>query len=170
MKKEQKEEAVALLRDELSRAASVVVATSAGIPVNVVNDLRVGLRSEAVTYRVVKNTLAKRAIAGTDMEGLGVHLRGPVALAYAEEDPAVPARVLLDFRKKNEKLQVVGGYINGMVLDADGVEALSKMPSKDELRAKLLSVFNGVGTKFVRTLAAAPQQFLTVLTARKDSL
>lgn len=170
MNRQEKAEVVELLRGELENAASVVVASSAGIPVNTVNDLRTGLRSNATTYRVVKNTLAKRAIEGTPMESLGEFLRGPVALAYAEEDPAIPAKLLLEFKQKNDKLQIIGGYINGMLLDPAGVEQLSKMPGKDELRAKLLSVFNGVGTKFVRTLAAAPQQFLTVLNARKDSL
>jgi large subunit ribosomal protein L10 len=170
MKRETKEQMVAELREELAKAPSIIVASSVGMPVNTVNELRSALRAQGSRYRIIKNTLAKIAIAGTDLEPLGAHLTGPTALAYNLEDAVAPAKAIVDFKKDNDKLEIKAGYLNGSVLDASGVEALSKMPGKDELRAKLLSVMNGVGTKFVRTLAAAPQQMLTVLVARKDSI
>lgn len=170
VKREDKEKMVEELREGLSTAASVVVASNAGMSVNSINELRASMRKAGVTYRVVKNTLAKRAIEGTNLENLGELLSGPSAIAFHPEEPAAPAKAILDFKKKNEKFEVKGGWSGGTLFDAKGVEDLSKMASKDDLRASLLALFNAVGTKFVRTLAAAPQQFVQVLAARKDSI
>lgn len=170
MEKAKKEEVVAELRSTMVSAPSVILASSVGLPVNVVNDLRSKLRAQGATYRVVKNTLAKRAIEGTPMEALADLFSGPVGVAFHPDDVTVAAKVVTDFAKDREKFVVKAGYLNGSLLDAAGVEALSKMPGKDELRADLLRVMNGVGTKFVRVLAAGPTSFLNVLNARRDSL
>jgi large subunit ribosomal protein L10 len=166
----EKEEVVALLQSELPTAASIVVVAAEGIPVNVVNAFRTQLRLAGSSYRVVKNTLAGRAVAGTQAEVLTSLLKGTSALVYHPEDPARPAKMVLDFADKNDKFVVRGAVLGGVVYDAAGVKALASMPGKDELRASLLGVLNGVGTKFVRTLAAAPTQMLNVLNARKEAI
>jgi large subunit ribosomal protein L10 len=170
MKREEKEAVVAELREDLLSSRAVIVATSVGIPVNTINDLRSELRRGGSSFRVVKNTLARRAISGTPLQILEEHLKGPSALVFNSEDPVAPAKALAEFKKKNDAMQIRGGYLGGSLLDAAGVDRLAKMPGRDELRSKLLSAMNGVGTKFVRVLIAAPQGLLNVLNARRDSL
>lgn len=170
MNRNQKEEVVAVLREELPTAASIVVVSAVGIPVNTINGLRTQLRAAGAKYRVVKNTLAGLAIEGSETAPLTSMLKGTSALVYHPEDPSSPAKILVEFKKKNDKFELRGAILNGQVFDATGVEALATMPGKNELRASLLGVLNGVGTKFVRTLAAAPTQMLNVLNARKDAL
>ena len=170
MNRQEKEQFIAELREDLANAGSVVVASATGIAVNDLNEMRSKLRATGGKYRVVKNTLAKLAIAGTEMEVLGELLKGETAIAYAPEDPVSPAKGLADFAKDHDKFVIKGGYLNGSLLDAAAVAQLAKMPGKDELRSKLLSVMQGVPTKMVRTLAAAPQNFLLVLSARKNEI
>ena len=170
MDRREKEELVVALREELTGVPSVVVASSVGISANQMNDLRAKLRATGSKYRIIKNTLVRRALEGTELEGLASHFKGPTAIAYNLEDAVVAAKVLVDYADKNEKLVLKGGWLNGTVLDQGGVVQLSKMPGKDELRSKLLSVLNGVPTKMVRVLAAGPTSFLNVLNARRDAL
>lgn len=170
MNREEKQQTIEELRAELVQAVSVVVANNAGTTVNAINELRTKLRASGAKFRVVKNTLAEKAIAGTSLEPLGKLLVGPSALAYHYEDPAGPAKILLEFKKTNDKYVVRGGFIDGTILDEKGVETLSKMPGKNELRSSLLSVFNAVGTKFVRVLAAGQTSFVQVLSARGQQL
>ena len=171
MNRTQKEQQVEELRAGLAEAKSVVVASHMGIEVNTVNELRSEFRKNGVRYHVVKNTLAKLAIAGTEMEPLGELLSGPTALAYSSEEAPAPAKVVKKFAKENDKFVVKGGFLPGSgLLDAKGVEALSEMLTKDELQAKLLGVFKAVPTKLVSTFAAAPIKFVNVLNARKQDL
>lgn len=170
MNRQEKEEFVALLREELGAARSVILASSLGIGANKMNDLRAKVRANQAQYRIVKNTLAKLAIAGTEMEVLGEHFSGPTALVYSSEDAVAPAKVLVDYQGTNDKLEIRAGFLNGALISVAEVERLSKMPGKDELRSKLLNAMNGVGTKFVRVLNAAPSSLLNVLTARKDAI
>lgn len=170
MNREQKEQAIQELRADLEGVTSVVVTNAAGIPVNTLNDLRGQLRATGGRYRVVKNTLARLAIKGTHLEALDKHLVGQSALVYNPDDHSGPAKILLEFQKKNDKFEIRGGALDGQTIEANGIEALSKMPGKNELRASLLAVFNGVGTKFVRTLAGSPQSILNLLNNRRDSL
>jgi large subunit ribosomal protein L10 len=170
MNRKEKEEFVATLRAELSEARSIILANSVGIDANSMNELRAEIRASDSQYRIVKNTLAKLAVKDTDLEMLAEHFTGPTALAYSSEDAVAPAKVLFDYRKDDETLEIRGGYLNGKWMDVDGVEQLSKMPGKDEIRAKLLNAMNGVATKFVRVLNAAPSDFVNVLNSRKDSL
>ncbi len=170
MNKDEKAKLVEELREALTAAPSVVLASSVGIGANDMNELRAKIRASGARYHIVKNTLAKRAIEGTDLAELAAHFVGPTAIAWHPDEAVAPAKVLVDFRKKEEKLEIKAGFLNGGVISVSDVNTLATMPGKDELRAKLLSVFNGVPTKFVRTLAAGPQSFLTLLTARKDSI
>jgi len=133
-------------------------------------ELRRRLRKAEVHYEVVKNTLVRRAVLGTPLENLETYFKGNTAIAYHEEDPAALAKVLTDFAKENEALSLKGGWLDGELLDEAAITALSMLPGKDALRAKLLSVFIGVPTKFVRTLIAGPTTFVQVLQARQEQL
>lgn len=170
MRRAQKEELVELMRDEFGQAKSIVMTSHVGIPVNEVNKLRSEFRAQGVTYRVVKNTLAKLAVAGTELETLADSFTGPTAVAYSLEDAVSPAKVASDYADKNDKFVVKGGFLNGEVLSIEEVDQLAKMPSKDELRAKLLRTFIAGPTNFVRLLNAVPRELLLVLSARKNDL
>lgn len=147
-----------------------MVADFKGLSVEQTDELRSEFRNAGVTYEVVKNTLIRRAVADTDKEGLSALFKGNTAIAFHPEDPAAPAKVFRDYAKKNDKLKLKGAWLAGNILDAEGVKQLATMPGKDELRARLLNVFMGVPTKLVRTLAAGPQTFVQLLSARAKQL
>ena len=170
MNRDDKVQAVEELKETLVQAPSVVLAASTGIPVNTVNELRSELRAKGITYKVVKNTLAKRAIAGTDMEALDDQFRGPTAVVFHPEEPGLAAKVLLDFQKKNEKFQLKAGYADGQLLDDAGLEMLSKLPGKDDLRAKVIGLMTAVPTKVVRVFTAAQRDIVGLLNARRDDI
>ena len=165
MNRQQKAEFVDDLRAELAEAKSLVLATHTGIDSNTVNDLRANLRKENVRYRVVKNTLARLAIRGTDHEVISDMLSGPIALAYSTEDAISPAKVLKEFAKDHDKLVIHGGYLDGRVLDLKGVQALAEMPTKEELLASMVGALEGITRGFAMTLEAIPRQFAITLEA-----
>lgn len=158
------------LRNELENVPAVVVTDFKGLDVASVDSLRSEMRKADISYTVVKNTLARAALAGTSKENLAPLFKGNTAIAFHEEDPAAPAKLLLEFQKTNEKLVLKGGWVEGNILDEAGVKQLSTLPGKDELRAKLLSLFKAAPTKFVRTVVAAPTAFVRVLRAREQQL
>lgn len=168
MQRAEKEQVVETLRSELEQAKSVILASHAGMDVNTVNELRSKFRAQGVHYKVVKNTLMKLALRGSAYEVLADQFVGPTTVAYSFEDPVVPAKISKTFAKDHKLFELRAGYLDGKLLDKAGVEQLAEMPGKDELRSKLLNLMLGVPTKFVRTLNAAPQQFVMVLTARKQ--
>jgi large subunit ribosomal protein L10 len=135
-----------------------------------VNGLRSEIRKNECSYRVVKNTLFKRAIAETDMAGLADLFTGPTAVAYSFDDPIAPAKIIDKFAGDLAKLEIKGGYLDGQVLDTSGVKNLATMKGKDELRAELLMTFLAPAQQFVRLTAAAPQNFLYLLGARERSM
>lgn len=167
MNKEVKETTVAELQQTLAKAASLVIADFRGLKVEEINGLRREIRKADCTYRVIKNTLFKRAIAGTAMAGLAPLFKGPTAIAFSFNDPVAAAKVVDKFALTQNKLKVKGGFIEGKVLDASGVKDLANMKGKDELRAALLSLFQAPAQGFVRLLAAGPVNFLYVLQARE---
>ena len=158
------------LRTALADVPAVVVSDFKGLDVETVTALRAEMRKNDVKYEVVKNTLARAAIAGTPKENLAELFKGNTAIAFHAEDPAAPAKVLMDFAKDNEELVLKGAWLSGDILDEAGVKTLSMLPGKDELRAKLLSLFKAAPTQFVRTLTAAPTTFVQVLHAREQQL
>ncbi len=170
MNRAQKEEMVASIRSDLENAKSVILASHMGIDVNTVNELRAEFRANNVKYRVVKNTLAKLAIRDTDLEAIADMFTGPTAIAFSEEDAVSPAKVIKDFAKEYDEFEVRGGFLDGSALDADGVKRLADMPTKDEMRATLLRLFQSVPTKFVRLLNAPSNEFVRLLAARKRDL
>lgn len=170
MDRTSKKEIVSLVREELEGVPSLIVASGVGIDANKMNDLRGKLRDVGAKYRVIKNTLARRVVEGTDLDSIAPSFVGPTAIVYHPEDAVAAAKVLVDFAKTEEKLEVRAGWLNGDVLDAAGVVSLSKMPGKDELRSTLLRTFLAGPTDLVRVLSAAPKDFLQVLNARKEEL
>jgi large subunit ribosomal protein L10 len=132
--------------------------------------LRNEFRKENCEYRVVKNKLLIKAIAGTKMESIGKMLVGPTAIAYSFEDPAAPAKIAAKVAKAEEKFVIKGGYVDGNALDKKGVEALSVLPGRDELRATFLATLLAVPQNFLRLTTAAQQNFLYLVAAREKAL
>jgi large subunit ribosomal protein L10 len=165
-----KAEIIDRLRTSLADVPAVVVADFQGLDVESATELRDKLREAGVSYHVIKNTLVKRAISGTSMENMGELFKGNSAIAYHDEDPAAPAKILAEYCKENEKLVLKGAWLDGNLLDGEGIVALSKLPGKDELRATLLSLFLAAPTQFVRTVVEAPTGFARVLRAREQQL
>lgn len=164
-----KQQVVEDLKKLLVGKQSVVLTDYKGMSVAEMFDLRRKFDEVGAGYRVVKNTLCKLALAGTDYEFLAEGLQGTVAVAYSD-DPVAPAKVLAEFRKTSKHLTVKMGFLDGKKLLAEQVDALAKLPSKDALRGQLLNVFNAPATKFVGVLAAGPRDFVGVLNARAESL
>jgi large subunit ribosomal protein L10 len=170
MERTEKETAIGTLKSELAKAASLVLADFRGLTVKADTSLRREFRLNGCHYQVVKNSILGLAVKGTPMEGIEGLLVGPTAIAYSFEDPAVPAKVATKLAKSVSKFVIKGGFVEGRALDIKGVEALSSLPGKDELRATLLATFMAGPQNFVRLLSAAPQNFAYLLAAREEAL
>jgi len=171
VRRDEKETKVAALREEFERAQVAIVADFRGLKVEEETRLRRDCRKAGVSYRVVKNSLARLAVDGTEFEAIASLFSGPCALALSDEDPGAPARTLAKFKKETKKLELRGGQIRGRAepLTSNDVEELARMPGKDELRAQLLSVMVAVPTGFVRALSEVPAKFVRVVEAyRKE--
>ena len=170
MRRQQKEQVVGELRDALSRVEAVLITEFKGVDVPSMVELRRELRATGAHYRVVKNTLVRRAIEGTDLAFLEEHLRGPTALAWTDTDPVAVAKVLKKFSKDHEGLRVRAGSLQGKPLTPEQVEALASLPGLDELRSMFLSVLMGPARKLVTLLGQAQRNFLLVLGERGKAL
>lgn len=138
MPKPIKVDTVNLVKEKLSRSKSIVVTDYRGLTVSEMTDLRARLRKEGVEYKIVKNRLAKIALKESGLNTLDDFLKGTTAIAFGINDPVSPAKVLAEFAKDNQKLKIVGGLMDNEVLDAAGVDALSKLPSREVLLSRLL--------------------------------
>jgi large subunit ribosomal protein L10 len=154
MDRSQKAESVASLNATFNEVGVVVVTRNLGMTVAQTTALRVKMRDAGASFKVSKNSLAKLAIANTDYAGIDDILTGPVALATSV-DPVAAAKIVVEFAKTNDKLEIVGGAMGSLVLNADGVKALASMPSLDELRAKLIGLVQAPATKIAQ-LSTAP--------------
>jgi large subunit ribosomal protein L10 len=166
----EKAENIDTLKDKLAKAQSLVITDFRGLTVEADTKLRNEFRASGCEYRVVKNKLLTKAIAGTKMEAIGKLLVGPTAIAYSFEDPAAPAKIASKIAKAEEKFVIKGGYVDGNALDKKGVEALSTLPGKDELRATFLATLLAVPQNFLRLTTAAQQNFLFLVGARERAL
>ncbi|MEO6717925.1 MAG: 50S ribosomal protein L10 [Novosphingobium sp.] len=154
MDRSQKANAVAELNATFNEAGVVVITRNLGMTVAQSTNLRVKMREGGASFKVSKNSLAKLAIANTDYAGIGDMLTGPVALGTSV-DPVAAAKTVVEFAKTNDKLEVVGGAMGSVILNADGIKALASMPSLDELRARLVGLVQAPATKLAQ-LATAP--------------
>lgn len=155
MNRSEKEELVSQVRDKLMQAKGIVITHQSGLTVSEVTDLRREMRAAGAEFKVLKNTLAKIAVTGTPMEGLSGLLEGPTALAYSTVDAVSAAKIASKYSNSNKKLTVIGGYMDGRVLDAHSVDLIAKLPSLDELRAKIIGVICAPATKLA-VLAKEP--------------
>ena len=168
MKLYEKQQIADELRDKFSKSAIIVVTDYKGLDVAAMNDLRRKLRAEEIEYQVVKNTLLVRASEDNDVALIKDHFKGPSAVALSYDDPVTPAKVLSQFAKDNDKLEIKVGVMNGQVLDVNAIKALAKLPSREVLLSQLLAAFNAVPESFVRTIAEIPRSFVNVLAAVRD--
>ena len=164
MLRSQKEDKVAAMHESFQNATLVVVTHQSGMSVAESTDLRRQVRDAGAGFRVTKNRLAKIALKGTPFETLDGLFTGPTAVAYGD-DPVAAAKVLVSYAKKNEKLTVIGGGLGGQLLDAKGVEALTTLPSIEELRAKLLGLLQAPAADLVRLFPVPAQNMVGVLAA-----
>jgi large subunit ribosomal protein L10 len=153
MDRNQKAEVVSALNAELAEVGVVVVTRNLGMTVAQSTVLRQKMREAGATYKVTKNRLARIALDGTDYAGLSDMLTGPVGLATSA-DPVAAAKVAVEFAKTNDKIEIVGGAMGGMLLDAEGVKALASMPSLDELRAKIIGLIQTPASQLARVFNA----------------
>jgi large subunit ribosomal protein L10 len=154
MDRSQKAESVASLNAVFNEVGVVVVTRNLGLTVAQSTQLRTKIREAGASYKVAKNRLAKLAIQDTDYTGIGDLLTGPTAIA-ASVDPVAAAKVVVEFAKTNDKLEIVGGSMGTQVLTPEGVKALASMPSLDELRATLIGLVQAPATKIAQ-LTTAP--------------
>jgi len=158
------EETVALV----AGAKAIVVAEYRGLDVESVTKLRKQARGQGVQLRVLKNTLVRRALAGTPYVGLSDRLVGPLVYGFGA-DPVAVAKVLSSFAKDNEKLAIKAGVMANFVMDEKGVNALATMPSREELLAKLMATMQAPIGQFVRTLNEVPSRLVRTLAAVRDA-
>lgn len=142
------EEISACIKD----AQSVVLVDYRGLTVEQDTQLRKNLRQAGVGYKVYKNTMMNRAFKGTDFEALTPYLEGPSAMAYSTEDATAPARVLAEFAKKADKLEIKGGVVEGVAYDAKGMDAIASIPSREVLISRLLGSMQSPITNFARVM------------------
>jgi len=161
---EQKKAVVAEISAQVAKAQAIVVAEYRGLEVGNMTALRREARKSGVYLRVLKNTLARRAVMGTPFEKLSGHLTGPLIYGMSP-DPVATAKVLNEFAKSNDKLVIRGGALPNSVIDAKEVKALATMPSREELIAKLLGTMQAPIATFVRTLNEVPSRFVRTLAA-----
>ena len=154
---------------EVARAAfSAIAADYRGLSVAEMTSLRVNARNAGVYLRVVRNTLARRALEGTDFACMREGLTGPLILAFSRDEPGSAARVMRDYAKENEKLVIKLVSFNGALLDASDVARLASLPTKEEAISQLMSVMTAPIAKLVRTLAEPQAKLVRTLAAIRD--
>jgi large subunit ribosomal protein L10 len=160
-----KEKLVEVLGKDVKDAGLLVIVQQNGLNAGQTLELRRAMRAAGVTMKVGKNTLTKRAIEGTSLEGLIPYLKGPTALAFSK-DPVAAAKVAAEFAKKNDKLKIVAAAMGDKILDAKGAMALATLPSLDELRGKMVGLLLAPATKIAGVLQAPAGQLARVMSAR----
>ncbi|TZG26231.1 50S ribosomal protein L10 [Sphingomonas montanisoli] len=164
MDRAQKTELVAELKSTFEGTSVVIVTRNLGLTVAQSTALRTKMRDAGASYKVSKNKLAKIATEGTTYSAINDLLVGPTALSTSV-DPVAPAKVIVDFAKTNDKLEIVGGVMGETILDVAGVKALAELPSLDELRAKIVGLIQAPATKVVQIVQAPAGQLARVFGA-----
>lgn len=164
---ERKKAVVAEVSAHVAKAKSIVVAEYRGLAVGRMTELRARARKSGVYLRVLKNTLARRAVEGTPFAGLSQHMKGPLVYGISP-DPVATAKVLNEFARVNDKLVIRAGAMENAVISAKEVSALATMPSREELLARLLGTMQAPIAKLARTLNEVPARFARTLAAVRD--
>ncbi|MDY0190657.1 MAG: 50S ribosomal protein L10 [Desulfuromonas sp.] len=163
-----KDQVVELFATKLATAKAAFLADYRGLTVDEVNDLRNKLRDAGVDYHVVKNTLLRIASKDTPFTCWDEYLTGPTAIAIAQDDPVAPAKVLSEYAKASKDFELKACVLEGKILSSDEVKALSELPSREVLLAKILGSINAPTSNFVGVLAAVPRSLVQVLGAIRD--
>jgi len=170
-RKEQKAEAVEVLTEKLKKAKVAVLTDYRGLKVSQIQELRGKLRSGNVEYRVVKNTLARRAAEAAGYPALESELRGPVAIAFGYDDLSLPPKLINEFvRTTRLKVDMVGGLVEGRVVNRDQIKQLADLPSREVLLSQLLGTLQSPVAQLVGILQTPVQQLVGVLDAYKSKL
>lgn len=164
---DEKKAVVAEVSAEVAKAQGIFVAEYRGLEVGSMTELRAKARKSGVYLRVLKNTLARRAVAGTPFEKLAEQMVGPLVYGISS-DPVATAKVLNEFAKANEKLVIKAGAMPNALISAKEVKALASMPSREQLVAQLLGTMQAPVAQFVRTLNEVPSRFVRTLAAIRD--
>ncbi len=165
---EDKQQIVSEVSEAAKSALSAVVADYRGVTVTDLTSLRKAARNGGVYLRVVRNTLARRAVVGTEFECLTPALKGPTILAFSREDPGAAARVIKDFAKGNEKFNVKALAIGGKLLPAEQIDVLASLPTYDQAIATLMMLMLAPVTKLARTLKEVPAKATRCVAAVRD--
>jgi large subunit ribosomal protein L10 len=165
---EQKQTVVAEVAKQVAGAQAIILAENRGMAVAAMTQLRARARASGVYFRVVKNTLVRRAVADTPFASLADKMVGPLAYGIGA-DPVAVAKVLNDFAKGNEKFVIAGGAMPGQLMSAKEISALASLPSREELIAKLLGTMQAPIVKLVRTMNEVPGKFVRTLAAVRDA-
>ena len=168
MNREEKATEVEELSGKFAKAKIAIVADYKGLTVSVLQELRHNLRRNDAEFRVAKNTLLVRAVEDTEFKELQEQFVGTTAFAVSYGDPVSPVKILTDFCKDHPELKIRSALLDGKLLSADDITALSKLPSKEVLLGQMLSVMNAVPTGLVRVLSGVPRTFLYALQAIKE--
>jgi len=167
LNREEKAVVIAEVGEQVASAQAIIVAEYRGLEVGAITALRKQARESGVYLRVLKNTLARRAVAGTPFEGLTDKLVGPLIYGMSK-DPVQCAKVLSDFAKSNDKLALKAGAMPNSVLDTNAVKALASMPSREVLLSQLMGTMQAPVAKFVQTLNEVPGKFVRTVAALRD--
>ena len=165
---EDKKAIVAEVNETAISALSLVIADARGVTVDGMTALRKNARENSVTLRVVRNTLAKRALEGTDYECVNSTLVGPSLFGFSMEDPGAAARLFKEFAKENKNFEVKALAVSGQILGADQLDVLAKLPTRDQALSMLMSVMKAPVTKLVQTMNEVPGKLVRTVAAVRD--
>lgn len=163
MLRKEKQNLVEELHDQIKESRLVVLTTFSGLDVENMTTLRSSLRGVDSSYRVVKNTLMRRAAQETALKDIDEHFNDSSALIFAKGEPMEPCKVLKDFMKEHEAVTVKGGVLDDKVVTKEQIDAIASLPSREELLAKLLFVLKGPQQRLVNVLVGVPQKFVRIL-------
>lgn len=167
MNRAQKTQEIESLKNRFANSQLTILAGYKGLTVAQMTELRNKLRASQSAFKVVKNRLAKIAVEGSNHADLKDHFKDTVAVATSEADPTAPAKILVEFAKQNEKLEIKAALLDGKILTNAEVKALADMPSKEELIAKLMGSMQAPAQNLVGVLSQIPRQVVQVLSAVK---
>lgn len=165
MRKSEKAVLIEGFSERLKTAKAIIIAEYRGLKVSELTEIRRELKKNAGSFKVIKNRFVKRAIAGSDWAVLESHLKGPVGVASSDQDPVILSKVVTKYAETFPAFKVKAGVMGGRLLDVKGIEALSKLPSKEQLYAKMLGTLQAPATNLARVLQAVPQKLALALKA-----